>query len=52
MTIAEACHKVRALRPEWSKLRDDTIRRYAREQRDRAYFCEFEDLDAGTEKLP
>jgi hypothetical protein len=48
MTSAEACDKVRAQRAKWATLVNDTIRRYAREQRDDLVL--FEDLDAGTEK--
>ena len=51
LTHTKACDVVRAQRPEWARLNNDTIRRYAREQRPAAILIEdFTDLDAaGTE---
>jgi hypothetical protein len=51
LTHAKACAVVRAQRAEWARLNNETIRRYAREQRAAASaFENFTDLDApGTE---
>jgi hypothetical protein len=52
LTHAKTCAVVRAQRAEWARLNNETIRRYAREQRAAAILIEdFTDLDAeGTEK--